>query len=87
LLSALATLAAMRADQDFEPIDTPRLRLRRSRPEDADAISRYRSDPDVNRQQGWARTDPDAVRRDIEEMARRAPGEPGPATRGTASRL
>jgi RimJ/RimL family protein N-acetyltransferase len=67
----------MRADTRFEPILTERLRLRRSRPEDAEAISRYRSDPEVNRQQGWERTDPEGVRADIEEMARRAPGEPG----------
>jgi aminoglycoside 6'-N-acetyltransferase len=67
----------MRADPGFEPIVTERLRLRRSRPEDAEAISRYRSDPDVNRQQGWERTDPEAVRADIEEMARRAPGDAG----------
>jgi RimJ/RimL family protein N-acetyltransferase len=67
----------MRADQVFEPIVTERLRLRRSRPEDAEAISRYRSDPDVNRQQGWERTDPEAVRADIEEMALRAPGDAG----------
>jgi RimJ/RimL family protein N-acetyltransferase len=67
----------MRADPGSEPIVTERLRLRRSRPGDAEAISRYRSDPEVNRQQGWERTDPDSVRADIEEMARRAPGEPG----------
>jgi RimJ/RimL family protein N-acetyltransferase len=67
----------MRADQAFEPIVTARLRLRRSRPEDAEAISRYRSDPDVNRQQGWERTDPEAVRADIEEMALRSPGDAG----------
>jgi RimJ/RimL family protein N-acetyltransferase len=67
----------MRADPRFEPIATERLRLRRSRPEDAEAISAYRTDPDVNRGQGWERTDPDAVRADIEEMAHRDPGEPG----------
>jgi RimJ/RimL family protein N-acetyltransferase len=67
----------MRADPGFEPIVTERLRLRRSRPDDAEAISRYRSDPDVKRQQGWERTDPEAVRADIEEMAGRAPGEAG----------
>lgn len=67
----------MRVDLAFEPIVTERLRLRRSSPEDADAISRYRSDPEVHRQQGWERTDPEGVRRDIEEMAARAPGEPG----------
>lgn len=73
----LGTLRAMRADPAFEAIETERLRLRRSRPDDAEEISRYRSDPDVNRQQGWERTDPEGVRRDIEEMAARAPGEPG----------
>ena len=67
----------MRADADFEPLLTERLRLRRSVPEDADTISAYRSDPEVNRTQGWERTDPESVRADIEEMAGRAPGEPG----------
>jgi RimJ/RimL family protein N-acetyltransferase len=67
----------MRVDTDFEPLITERFRLRRSRPEDAEAISAYRSDPEVHRQQGWERTDPDGVRADIEEMAGRAPGQPG----------
>ncbi|MDP9329920.1 MAG: GNAT family N-acetyltransferase [Actinomycetota bacterium] len=67
----------MLADSDFEEILTERLRLRRSRPEDAEAISVYRSDPDVRRHQGWDRTDPDSVRADLEEMLTRAPGEPG----------
>jgi RimJ/RimL family protein N-acetyltransferase len=67
----------MRADADSQPLLTERLRLRRSVPEDAEAISAYRSDPEVNRTQGWARTDPASVRADIEEMIARAPGEPG----------
>jgi RimJ/RimL family protein N-acetyltransferase len=67
----------MRVDHDFAAIRTERLRLRRSLPEDADAISAYRSDPDVHRQQGWERTDPESVRADIEEMAPRSPGESG----------
>ena len=67
----------MRVDTDFEALVTDRLVLRRSRPEDAETISAYRSDPEVHRQQGWERTDPEGVRADIEEMARRAPGEPG----------
>jgi RimJ/RimL family protein N-acetyltransferase len=67
----------MRTDPDFEPILTERLRLRRSRPDDAATISAYRSDPEVNRQQGWDRTDPEGVRAEIEEMAPRVPGEPG----------
>ena len=61
----------------FEPIVTDRLELRRSVPEDADEISAYRSDPTVNRYQGWDRTDPVGVRAEIEEMAARAPGDPG----------
>ncbi len=67
----------MRVDTSFEPLVTPRLRLRRSRPEDAETISAYRSDPEVHRYQGWERTDPDGVRGEIEEMAHRAPGAPG----------
>ena len=67
----------MRVDRSFEPLVTERLVLRRSRPEDAEAISAYRSDPDVHRYQGWDRIDPDGVRAEIEDMARRAPGEPG----------
>jgi RimJ/RimL family protein N-acetyltransferase len=67
----------MRADTDFEPLLTERLRLRRSVPDDAAEISAYRSDPEVHRTQGWERTDPESVRADIEEMAGRAPGEPG----------
>jgi RimJ/RimL family protein N-acetyltransferase len=67
----------MRADTSFEPLVTERLLLRRSIPEDAELISAYRSDPDVRRWQGWDRTDPEGVRLVIEEMAGRAPGEPG----------
>jgi aminoglycoside 6'-N-acetyltransferase len=67
----------MRTDPDFAPIVTERLRLRRSRAEDAVRIASYRSDPDVHRFQGWDRTDPDGIRAEIEEMAMRRPGEPG----------
>lgn len=67
----------MDTDPAPQPIVTTRLRLRRSVPEDAEEISAYRSDPAVNRYQGWARTDPDGVRAEIEEMAGRMPGEPG----------
>lgn len=67
----------MRTDAEFDRLVTERLVLRRSRPEDAETISGYRSDPEVNRQQGWDRTDPDGVRADIEEMRDRRPGEPG----------
>ena len=67
----------MRVDTDFRPIETERLRLRRSLPQDAETISAYRSDPDVNRQQGWDRTDPAGVLADIVEMSGRLPGEAG----------
>jgi len=67
----------MQPDSHFDRLLTERLVLRRSRPEDAEQISAYRSDPEVHRTQGWERTDPDGVRADIEEMAHRVPGEPG----------
>jgi aminoglycoside 6'-N-acetyltransferase len=67
----------MRFDDDPRPILTERLRLRRSIADDAEAISAYRSDPEVHRYQGWERTDPDGVRDEILEMAARRPGEPG----------
>jgi RimJ/RimL family protein N-acetyltransferase len=72
-----ATLGAMRPDASFESLSTERLVLRRSRPEDAEAISAYRSIPEVGRYQGWARTDPEFIREEIEQMAGRAPGERG----------
>jgi aminoglycoside 6'-N-acetyltransferase len=67
----------MRVDTRFEPLVTERLLLRRSSLEDAETISAYRSDPEVHRHQGWERTDPEGIRAEIEEMAGRAPGEPG----------
>ncbi len=67
----------MRIDQGFAGLETARLRLRRSVPADAETISAYRSDPEVHRFQGWERTDVEGVRREIEDMAPRAPGEPG----------
>ena len=63
----------MRADDEFEPLQTERLVLRSSRPEDHETISAYRSDPDVSRYQGWERIDPEGIRAQIEEMAGRAP--------------
>jgi aminoglycoside 6'-N-acetyltransferase len=67
----------VRADVRFEPLVTERLLLRRSLPEDAEAISAYRSDPAVNRFQGWDRTDAEGIGAEIEAMANRSPGEPG----------
>jgi len=66
----------MRPDLNFRPIVTDRLSLRRSRADDAEIISAYRSDPDVHRYQGWDRTDPDGIREEIERMSERAPGDP-----------
>lgn len=66
----------MRIDEAFVPLLTERLVLRRSRPEDAEAISAYRSDPAVNAMQGWERIDPEGIRRGIEDMAPLAPGAP-----------
>ena len=74
----------MRVDRDAPPIQTERLLLRRSLPEDAETISAYRSDPNVNAQQGWERTDVESVRADIVEMSRRSPGEPGAWVQFTA---
>jgi RimJ/RimL family protein N-acetyltransferase len=70
-------LRGMHIDPSFAPLVTERLRLRRSVPDDAAAISAYRSDPDVRRYQGWGDTGPEEVRTAIEEMTTRAPGEPG----------
>jgi len=67
----------MRTDPGLRELRTERLLLRRSEPRDAEAISAYRSDPDVHAHQGWSRTDADHVRGEIEEMLQRAPGEPG----------
>lgn len=67
----------MEIDRGFETLETERLVLRRSRLEDAEAISGYRSDPEVHRHQGWERTDVGEVRAQIEEMAERLPGESG----------
>jgi RimJ/RimL family protein N-acetyltransferase len=67
----------VRVDPSFRPILTDRLRLRRSVPDDAEAIAAYRSDPDVHRFQGWGRTDADHVRAEIEQMGDRPVGQPG----------
>ncbi len=67
----------MRVDTHFQPLVTERLLLRRSRTEDAEAISAYRSDPVIHRYQGWDRTDPEGVRIAIADMTGRSPGEPG----------
>jgi RimJ/RimL family protein N-acetyltransferase len=67
----------MDVDTRFEPLLTERLRLRRSVPEDAEPISGYRTEPAVNRYQGWERTDAKSVRAELEAMQSREPGQPG----------
>jgi aminoglycoside 6'-N-acetyltransferase len=67
----------MDVDTKFEPLLTERLRLRRSVPEDAEQISVYRTEPAVNRYQGWDRTDSQSVRAELEAMQAREPGSPG----------
>jgi RimJ/RimL family protein N-acetyltransferase len=67
----------MRSDPNFQPLLTERLLLRRSVPEDAGLISSYRSEPDVQRYQGWDRTDAEGIRADIERMSSRRPGSRG----------
>ena len=69
--------AAVRVDTDFRPIETRAPPAPPFHARDAETISAYRSDPDVNRQQGWARIDPAGVLADIVEMSGRSPGEPG----------
>ena len=51
--------------------------MRRSVAEDAEAISAYRSIPDVGRYQGWDRTDAPFLRHEFDVMASRSPGDPG----------
>jgi len=67
----------MQADVDFQRITTERLTIRRSRAEDAATISAYRSDPNVNRYQGWDRTDVASISAEIAAMAGRSPGDLG----------
>lgn len=62
---------------DDRVLETEHLLLRRSAPEDAEAIAVYRNDPEVRRHQGWDRTDPDSIRAEIVRMAARTPGDPG----------
>lgn len=56
-------------------LEGARLVLRRSIPEDAEAIAAYRNDPEVRRFQGWGTTGVEDVRTSIEEMVTRRPGE------------
>ena len=56
---------------------SPRLRLRRLRPEDAAAISAYRSLPEVARLQSWTTFSPADAARLVVEQNRIVPNTPG----------
>ena len=66
----------MRVDTEFEPLETERLQLRRSRPGDADDDLAYRSDPDgTGSRGGTAPTRPASGRHRRDEHAyAREPG-------------
>lgn len=65
-------------DRSFTQLDTARLRIRRFRPEDLDALLGYRNDPDVARFQGWDVPYPRAEGRDfIDGLVDVSPGQPG----------
>ncbi|WP_329571514.1 GNAT family N-acetyltransferase [Kitasatospora sp. NBC_01266] len=59
-------------------LQTPRLDLRRFRPEDAPALAAYRSDPTVARYQGWtAPVTPAQATELVRGFAAGDPGQPG----------
>lgn len=53
---------------DFLPIDTPRLRLRRLGAHDAPALAATRNDPELARYQGWSAMDLAQARAFVDEM-------------------
>jgi RimJ/RimL family protein N-acetyltransferase len=65
-------------DDVFTQLSTPRLSLRRFRESDAEAFSRYRSDPAVARYQDWDSPYPvEQARRFVTVMAREPADVPG----------
>lgn len=67
----------MAADPDFSEIRTERLVIRRFRPEDVEAFTAYRSDPDVARYQSWEAFTRAQAETFVEEIASLDPGIPG----------
>jgi len=59
------------------PLSSPRLRLRRLRPSDADSLCSYRSLPEVARYQSWDSFGPDDAARLIDDQRNREPNVPG----------
>jgi aminoglycoside 6'-N-acetyltransferase len=65
-------------DASFERLQTARLRIRRFRVSDAEALASYRSDPAVARLQGWeAPYSVAEARRFIDSLAGVSPGQRG----------
>ncbi len=62
----------------FEQLATPRLRIRRFRAGDAEALVRYRNDPEVARLQGWdVPYSLGEAKEFIDSLASVSPGQPG----------
>jgi RimJ/RimL family protein N-acetyltransferase len=61
----------------FTNLSTPRLRLRRLGPDDAEALCRYRSRPEVARYQSWETFTRDDAAHLIEDQQGREPAVPG----------
>lgn len=57
--------------------ESPRVELRALRPDDADALFAYRTDPDVARYQSWEPASADELRAFIATLARAEPFAPG----------
>ncbi len=64
-------------EQIFENLETPRLILRLFKPSDLAECHAYRSDPEVERFQGWGDVTLEDTRRYIERVRVRNPGTPG----------
>ena len=65
------------SDLPFKPLPTPRLRLRRLDPEDAEALCAYRKLPEVSQYQSWESFGLADVRRLIADTSASEPGVPG----------
>jgi len=75
---ALAPVAVLAAYARSVLLTTDRLVLRRFRPDDAETLAAYRSDPDVARYQSWDAPYPvRKARYAIESMAAADPAQPG----------
>jgi aminoglycoside 6'-N-acetyltransferase len=64
-------------DAGFREIETPRLRVRRFRDDDAAALAGYRSDPEVARYQDWESCTESEAADFVRSLAALNPGTPG----------